>query len=65
MLVLARKECESVWIGDDIKVSIVRIGESSVRIGIEAPEELNIARHKPPRLVKGMLGKCDSGGNPD
>ena len=36
--------------GNDIVVTVVRIGPNSVRIGIDAPEELNIARAGlPPR----------------
>ena len=44
MLVLSRKTSERILIGDDIAITIVRIGPNSVRIGIEAPKHMNIVR---------------------
>lgn len=46
MLVLSRKVGEIIYIGDDIKVMIVRISAENVRIGIEAPKQFSIARHE-------------------
>lgn len=44
MLVLSRKPGEKIRIGDDITITIVRIGPATVRLGIDAPRELNIVR---------------------
>lgn len=44
MLVLSRKPGESIHIGENVKLTIVRIGPNTVRVGIEAPRELNIVR---------------------
>lgn len=44
MLVLARKVGERVLVGDKVVVTVVRIGSSAVRLGIQAPRELNIVR---------------------
>lgn len=44
MLVLSRKPGEHIHIGDDIKITIVRIGPNTVRLGIACPKEINIAR---------------------
>ena len=44
MLILSRRVSESICIGPDIRVMIVRISEENVRIGIEAPKELRILR---------------------
>lgn len=44
MLILSRKVAERILIGEDIAVIVVRIGPNSVRIGIDAPKELNIVR---------------------
>lgn len=46
MLVLSRKPGEAIRVGDDIKVTIVRIGPNTVRVGIEAPRGINIVREE-------------------
>jgi carbon storage regulator len=46
MLVLSRKTSERIRIGDEVVVTIVRIGPNSVRIGIEAPKDTNIVREE-------------------
>ena len=46
MLVLSRKVGERVLIGDKIAVTIVRIGQGGVRIGIEAPPETPVVREE-------------------
>ena len=46
MLVLSRKTGERILIGDDVAITVVRIGPNSVRIGIEAPKAMNIVREE-------------------
>ncbi len=46
MLVLSRRVGETILIGDDIAVTLVRIGPNTVRLGITAPREVNIAREE-------------------
>lgn len=46
MLVLSRKPGERIRIGDNVTVTIVRIGPNNVRLGIDAPKELNIVREE-------------------
>jgi carbon storage regulator len=46
MLVLSRKESERLIVGDNIVVKIVRIAGGSVRLGIEAPPEVQIQREE-------------------
>jgi len=46
MLVLTRKPGEKILIGDDVTITIVRIDPNTVRIGIEAPRDMNIARQE-------------------
>jgi carbon storage regulator len=51
MLVLSRKAGQSIRIGDDITVHIVKTGDK-VRIGIEAPRSVNVVRTE---LVDGSV----------
>lgn len=44
MLVLTRKADEQILIGDNIKITLVRVRGNSVRIGIDAPREVRIVR---------------------
>lgn len=46
MLVLSRKPGERIMIGDEVTVTVVRIGPNNVRIGIEAPRTMNIVREE-------------------
>ena len=46
MLVLSRKVGEKILIGDNISVTVVRVAQGTVRIGVEAPEELPIVREE-------------------
>lgn len=46
MLVLSRRAGERIQIGDQIEVTVVRIGPGIVRIGIEAPGEMPIMREE-------------------
>jgi carbon storage regulator len=44
MLILARKENESIIIGDQIEISIVNIKGDQVKLGIKAPREIKVYR---------------------
>lgn len=44
MLVLTRKPGESISIGHDITLTVIRTMSGAVRLGIEAPSHLNIVR---------------------
>ncbi|XZE56311.1 carbon storage regulator [Planctomycetaceae bacterium SH139] len=44
MLVLTRKTNEQVSLGDDITITILRINNGSIRIGIDAPRHVRILR---------------------
>ncbi len=46
MLVLSRKIGERILIGDDITVTVVRISQGIVRIGIEAPRDMSVVREE-------------------
>ncbi len=46
MLVLTRKAGESVYIGQDISVTIVKVSGRQVRLKIDAPREVPILREE-------------------
>jgi len=59
MLVLSRKIGERILIGDGIFVTVVRIGPNAVRLGIEAPKEMNIVRDELGRVQKIQADESD------
>jgi len=56
MLVLSRKDTERIFIGDTIVVTVVKIQGGVVRLGIEAPPEIEIAREELLRYRKEPRG---------
>ncbi len=44
MLVLSRKQWDSIVIDGNIKVTVVEVKGNVVRLGIEAPKEVSILR---------------------
>lgn len=46
MLVLSRRKHETLLIGPDVTVTVLRIGPNSVRLGIEAPRHMGIIREE-------------------
>jgi carbon storage regulator len=46
MLVLSRRNEESIMIGDDIEVKVVGIRRRNVRLGIKAPRQVSVHRRE-------------------
>jgi carbon storage regulator len=46
MLVLSRKVGEKILIGDNVAVTVVRVSQGTVRIGVEAPAGMLIVREE-------------------
>ncbi|MFK8042126.1 carbon storage regulator CsrA [Congregibacter sp.] len=46
MLILTRKEGESLRLGDDITVTVVSVKGGNVRIGVNAPRDLAVHREE-------------------
>lgn len=46
MLVLSRYVGERILIGDDIAITVVRVCQNKVRIGIEAPRTMTVHREE-------------------
>lgn len=66
MLVLSRRENESIRIGDDIELIVIRIGRNAVRLGITAPRHVDIVRTEVddgrPAPAEAADWKLDEGG---
>lgn len=46
MLVLSRRMGEGIQVGDDVRITVVRIADGTVRIGIDAPPQMPIMREE-------------------
>lgn len=46
MLILTRKSDESIVIGNDIEVKVLRVQGGQVHIGIDAPREISVYRQE-------------------
>ena len=44
MLVLTRKQNEKIRIGDNITITVIRMKGKAVRLGIDAPNNINVLR---------------------
>jgi carbon storage regulator len=52
MLVLTRREGQSIMVDDDIKITILKINYGQVKIGIEAPNEIAVHREEVYRRIQ-------------
>jgi len=55
MLVLTRKLDEAIQIGDNIKITVLRVKGNTVRIGIEAPKHVKVIRDELERQIPSEL----------
>ena len=46
MLVLSRKVGERILVGDNVTITVVRLTNGGVRLGIEAPTEMTVVREE-------------------
>lgn len=46
MLVLSRKQNETLMIGDDIKITILDLRNGRVQIGVDAPRKIPVHRQE-------------------
>jgi carbon storage regulator len=52
MLVLSRKPGQTIHLGSDIAIKVVRVKGNQVRIGVEAPQDVRVRRGElPPPVV--------------
>lgn len=58
MLVLSRHRNESIYIGDDVVITVVEIRGDKVRIGIEAPQFVAVHRHEVYQAINRRNREC-------
>jgi carbon storage regulator len=46
MLILTRKEGETITIGEDIQIKVLAVQGGKVRLGIDAPREVRVNREE-------------------
>jgi len=46
MLILSRKQEESILVGSNIKIKVLSIDKGNVKLGIEAPNDVSILRQE-------------------
>ncbi len=49
MLVLSRKQQQEIVIGDNVKITVLKVKGNTVRLGIEAPRDVKVIRGELPR----------------
>lgn len=63
MLVLSRNPLEALVIGDSIRVVVLEVIGNRVRLGIDAPREVPLAReetlHRAPRRAMAQVSRLD------
>ena len=65
MLVLTRKPAETIRIGDDVVIKVIKTARGAVKIGIEAPDDVRVIRGElveqapvePPVQAEPSIGK--------
>jgi len=52
MLILTRKDNESLFIGDEIEITVLGVKGNQVRIGINAPKDIDVHREEVYQRIK-------------
>ncbi len=59
MLILSRKDGESISLGDDIVVKVIESSRGVVKLGFEAPEDVMILRNELKQAVEEVNKKAN------
>ncbi|MFM9966275.1 MAG: carbon storage regulator [Planctomycetaceae bacterium] len=60
MLVLTRKQMETIRIGDDITIQVMQTGRGRVKLGIQAPAHLRVLRGELDLIESSLAGLGDA-----
>lgn len=61
MLILTRRVQEALMIGDDVSVTVLSIKGNQVRLGIDAPRDVEVHREEIYHRVKNAEPELDAG----
>jgi len=60
MLILTRKKSQSIVIGDDIRVTVVRVKGGAVKLGVRAPNGIKVLRSEVLDAIAASANETDS-----
>ncbi|MBS0388808.1 MAG: carbon storage regulator CsrA [Proteobacteria bacterium] len=60
MLILTRREGESVLIGDEITITVLRVKGNQVRLGVNAPKDVSVQREEISERVRTKVTEATS-----
>jgi carbon storage regulator len=63
MLILTRRIGESVFIGEEVRMTVLGVRGTQVRIGINAPKDVPVHREEIYYRIKNEQGDGDGGAN--
>jgi len=64
MLMMSRREGETILIGEDIEIVIAHIGRSRIKVGIRAPRETLVIAREVKLVRDANLAAAKAGANP-
>ena len=64
MLVLSRKEGQSIHINDDVTITVIDIRGDKVRLGVEAPRAVPVHRNEVYDAIQRIERESREEGNP-
>lgn len=64
MLILRRKAGESLLIGDEVKLTVMDVGDGGVRLAIDAPRRISVLRSELVQAADANRAAADGGSRP-
>jgi carbon storage regulator CsrA len=65
VLILTRRVGESVMIGDEVAVTVLRVKGNQVRLGVNAPKSISVQREEIFQRIKREAGQQQAGAEPE
>jgi carbon storage regulator len=65
VLILTRRVGETVMIGDDVAVTVLRVKGNQVRLGVNAPKSISVQREEIFQRIKREAGEASPTDNAD